>query len=78
MIHFYHKYKQYYYRKAKAAPIGECLLFVLQPKADHQESKIPIRDYLWVGPFVVQNVLPNENNTVRQLNTNKTQILHRI
>ena len=58
----YMKYKEYYDRKEKAAPLKEndhC--FVLQPKADNQGSKIPFRDYRWVGPFVVQKVLPNEN-----------------
>ena len=75
----YIKYKEYYDRKAKAAPLKEndnC--FVLQPKADHQGSKIPFRDYRWVGPFIVQKVLPNESYIVRRINTNKTQILHRI
>ena len=75
----YIKYKEYYDRKAKAAPLkenGYC--FVLQPKADHQGSKIPIRDYRWVGIFIIQKVLPNENYIVRRINTNKTQILHRI
>ena len=47
-------------------------------KADHQGSKIPFRDYRWVGPFVIQKVLPNGNYIVRRINTNKTQILHRI
>ena len=75
----YLKYKEYYDRKAKAAPLKENeFCFVLQPKADHQGSKIPFRDYRWVGPFVVQKVLPNENYIVRRINTNKTQILHRI
>ena len=75
----YIKYKEYYARKAKAAPLKENdYCFVLQPKADHQGSKIPFRDYRWVGPFVVQRVLPNENYIVRRINTNKTQILHRI
>ena len=75
----YIKYKEYYDRKAKAAPLKENdYCFVLQPKADHQGSKIPFRDYRWVGPFVVQKVLPNENYIVRRINTNKTQILHRI
>ena len=75
----YIKYKEYYDRKAKAAPLKENeFCFVLQPKADHQGSKIPFRDYRWVGPFIVQKVLPNENYIVRRLNTNKTQILHRI
>ena len=75
----YVKYKEYYDRKANAAPLkenGYC--FVLQPKADHQRSKILFRDYRWVGPFILQKVLPNENYIVRRLNTNKTQILHRI
>ena len=75
----YIKYKEYYDRKAKAAPLKENeFCFVLQPKADHQGSKIPFRDYRWVGPFIVQKVLPNENYIVRRPNTNKTQILHRI
>ena len=75
----YIKYKEYYDRKAKAAPLKENdYCFVLQPKADHQGSKIPFRDYRWVGPFIVQKALPNENYIVRRINTNKTQILHRI
>ena len=75
----YIKYKEYYDRKAKAAPLMESeSWFVLQPNADHQRSKIPFRDFRWVGPFTVQKVLPNKNYIVRQINTNKTQILHRF
>ena len=79
MMESYIKYKEYYDRKARAAPLKENdYCFVLQPKADHQGSKIPFRDYRWVEPFIVQKVLPNENYIVRRINTNKTQILHRI
>ena len=75
----YLKYKDYYDRKAKAAPLKENdYCFILQPKAASQASKIPFREYRWIGPFVVQTVLSNDNYTVRRLNTNKTQILHRI
>ena len=75
----YLKYKDYYDRKAKAAPLKEKdYCFVLQPKADSQASKIPFREYRWIGPFVIQKVLSNDNYIVRRLNTNKTQILHRI
>ena len=75
----YLKYKEYYDRKAKAAPLQEKdYCFVLQPKADSQGSKIPFRDFRWIGPFVVQKTLPKNNYIVRRLNTNKTQILHRI
>ena len=75
----YLKYKEYYDRKAKAAPLQEKdYCFVLQPKADSQGSKILFRDFRWTGPFIVQKVLPNSNYIVPRLNTNKTQILHRI
>ena len=75
----YLKYKDYYDRKAKAAPLKEKdYCFVLQPKADSQASKIPFKEYRWIGPFVVQTVLSNDNYIVRRLNTNKTQILHSI
>ena len=75
----YLKYKEYYDRKANAASLQEKdYCFVLQPKADSQGSKIPFRDFRWIGPFVVQKTLPNNNYIVRRLNTNKTQILHRI
>ena len=75
----YIKYKKYYDRKAKASPVKEKdYCFILQPKADHQGSKIPFRDFRWCGPYSVEKVLPNNNYIVRKLNTNKTQILHRI
>ena len=75
----YLKSKEYYDRKAKATPLQEKdYCFVLQPKADSQGSKIPFRDFRWIGPIVVQKALPNNNYIVRRLNTNKTQILHCI
>ena len=40
IMHSYLKYKEYYDRKARAAPIKEKdYCFVLQPKANHQRSK---------------------------------------
>ena len=79
IMHSYIKYRENYDRKAKAAPLKENeYCFVLQPKADHQGSKIPFRDYRWIGPFIVQKFLPNENYIVRRINTNKTQTLHRF
>ena len=75
----YIKYKTYYDKKAKASPLKEKeYCFIFQPKADHQGSKIPFRDFRWIGPYIVEKVLPNNNYIVRKLNTNKTQILHRI
>ena len=75
----YLKYKDYYDRKARAAPLEQgdsC--FILKPLADHPGSKIPFREFRWIGPYVIEKVLPNANYIVRKLNSNKTQILHQI
>ena len=51
----YLKYKEYYDRKAKAAPLSEQdFCFILQPKADNQGSKIPFREYRWIGPYRIE------------------------
>ena len=75
----YIKYKRYFDKKAKASPLkekGYC--FILQPKAEDQESKIPLRNFGWFGAYLVKKVSPNRNYIVRNFNTDKTQILHRI
>ena len=52
----------------------------MNPKADTQATKIPFREFRWQGPYKVEKVviLPNNNYIVRRLETNKTQLLHRI
>ena len=75
----YLKYKAYYDRKAKASPLTtEDYCFILNPKADTQATKIPFREFRWVGPYKIEKVLPNNNYIVRRLGTNNTQLLHRI
>ena len=50
IIQSYLKYKDYYDRKAKAAPLEQGdFCFILQPLADHQGSKIPFREFRWIG-----------------------------
>ena len=79
ILQSYLKYKDYYDRKAKAAPLEQGdFCFISQLLADHQGSKIPFREFRWIGPYVIEKVLPNETYIVRKLNSNKTQILHRI
>ena len=29
---------------------------ILQPKADNQGSKIPFREYRWIGPYRIEKV----------------------
>ena len=75
----YLKYKAYYDRKAKAAPLETTdYCYILNPKADTQATKIPFREFRWCGPYKLEKVLPNHNYIVRRLGTNKTQLLHRI
>ena len=74
----YIKYKAYYDRKANATKLKKAdYIFLLQPKADHQGSKLPFTDFRWIGPYINEKVLTNNNYVVRKIGTNKTQILHR-
>ena len=66
-------------KKANATKLKQSdFVYILQPKADHQGSKIPFTDFRWIGPYIVEKVLPNNNYVVRKIGTNKTQILHRM
>ena len=75
----YIKYKAYYDKKANASKLKEAdYVYVLQPKADHQGSKIPFSEFRWIGPYIIEKVLPNNNYLVRKIGTNKIQVLHRM
>ena len=75
----YIKYKAYYDKKANVSKLKQSdYVYILQPKADHQGSKIPFTDFQWIGPYNIEKVLPNNNYLVRKTGTNKTQILHRM
>ena len=55
----YIKYKAYYDRKANASKLKQAdYVFILQPKADHQGSKIPFTDFRWIGPYVIERCYP--------------------
>ena len=75
----YLKYKAYYDKKANASKLEEQqYVHVLQPKVDHHGSKIPFTEIRWIGPYIVEQALPNNNYLIRKLGTNKTQVLHRM
>ena len=75
----YIKYKAYYDKKANASKLKETdYVYILQPKADHQGSKIPFTEFRWIGPYIIEKVLPNNNYLVRKIGTNKTEVLHRM
>ena len=75
----YIKYKAYYNKKISASKLKEAdYVFVLQPKPNHQGSKVPFTDMRWIGPYIIEKVLPNNNYLVRKVGNNKTQALHRM
>ena len=75
----YIKYKAYYDKKANASKLKEAdYVYILQPKADHQGSKITFTEFRWIGPYIIEKVLQNNNYLVRKIDTNKTQVLHRM
>ena len=75
----YIKYKAYYDKKTNASKLKKAdYVFILQPKADHQRDKIRFTDFRWIGPYIIEEVLPNNNYSVSKIGTNKTQILHRM
>ena len=75
----YIKYKVYYDRKTNASKLKQSdYVYILQPKADHQERKIPFTYFRWIGPYIIEKVLPNNNYVVRKIGINKTQNLHRM
>ena len=56
----YIKYQAYYAKKANASKLKQSeYVYLLQPKSDHQGSKIPFTDFRWIGPYTIEKVLPN-------------------
>ena len=73
------KYKAYFDKKANASKLKEAdYVYILQPKADHQGSKNPFTEFRWIGPYIIEKVLPNNNYLVRKIGTNGTEVLHRM
>ena len=78
-IQAYIKYKIYYDKNANATTLKEAkYVYVLQPKADHHGSENPFTEFGWIGPYIIEKVIPNNNYLVRKIGTNKTQVLHRM
>ena len=75
----YINYKAHYHKNSNASNLKESdYVYVLQPKTNHQGSKIPFTEFRWIGPYIIEKVLPNNNYLVHRIGTNKTQVLHRM
>ena len=56
----YIKRKAYYDKKANTSKLKESdYEYVLQPKADHQGSKIPFTEFWWISSYINQKVILN-------------------
>ena len=74
----YIKYKAYYDKKANNLTLKIAdYAHILQPKLDHQRCRIPFMEFQWIGPYLIEMVLPN-NYLVRKVGTNRTQMPHRM
>ena len=51
-------------------------LYVLQLNANHHQSKNPFTYFRRTGPYITEEVLPNNNYLLSKVGTNKTQVLH--
>ena len=72
----YIKYKEYFDKKANASKLKQSgYVYILQPKADHQGSKIPFPDFRWIGPYNIEKYC---QTYLCKIGTNKTQILHQM
>ena len=66
-------------KKANASKLKQAdYVYILQLQAHHEGSKIPFTDFWWIGPYIIEKVLPNKNHLVLKIGTNKTQILQRM
>ena len=78
-IQDYINYRAYYDKKAIASKLKKIdYVYVLQPKADHQGSKILFTEFRWIGPYIFAKVLQNNIYLLRKVDTNKTQTFHRM
>ena len=56
------KWKAYYDRTVDVSKSKQAdYVYVLQPKADHQGSKIPFPIFQGIGLYIIEEVLPNNN-----------------
>ena len=70
------KTKVYYERRVNVSKLKRRdNVYVLQPQAHHQGSKISSTDFRWTGPHIVEKA---SSNLVRKVVTDKTQVHHRM
>ena len=71
------KFKAFSNEKANASkPKQVPYVYASQLKTDYQATKSSLTKVLWIRPFVIEIVLPNNNYLGRKIGTKRTQVLH--
>ncbi len=79
LLSAYAKYRDYYDKKEKAAPLKlHSYCSILHPLLTTQSDKMPNLKSKFVLLFRVEKVLSYSNYLIRRVGTNYTQIVHRI
>ena len=50
----------------------------MQPEAYHYGIKIRFTEFQWIGPYIIDKILQNNNYLVRKISISKGQVLHRM
>ena len=78
IIEAFHKYKNYYNRKAQASPLKEYdFTFLFNKRLFNESDKIPFREFKWEGRYKVVKFLSNSNYIIRKIVTLRTQCVNR-
>ena len=79
LVKSFNNYKEYYDRKAAAVPLklnDYCV--ILSPKLSNEHEKISNLQCKWNGLYRIEKIFSRSNYVVRKVNTNHTQIVHRV
>ena len=75
----YIKHKVFYNKKANASTLKKSRLRnCLTAESRSSREQISFTEFWWIGPYIFEKVLPNNNYLVRKIGTKKTQVLHRM
>ena len=79
IIEAFHKYKNYYDRKAQASILKiNYFILRLNQRLSEQSEKNRFKEFKWEGPYKVVKVLSNSNYIIRKIGTLRTQCVHRM
>ena len=74
----YIQYKAYFDKKQILQKSQNAITSLCYNLKQIQGSKIPLADFRWIGPYIVEKTFVKNNYLVRKIGTDETQVLHRM